>query len=71
MNFMATPQHTPALWVIYKFGSASISQLPYTQFVCSMPPSREDDSKRKDAFSIYTCNLYGHALAQEPLPHGS
>ena len=32
-----------------------------------MPGSREDDN-RKDAFPLY--ELYGHALALEPLPGG-
>ena len=33
-----------------------------------MPGSREEDFKRNNAFSLY--DLYGHALAQEPLPWG-
>ena len=33
-----------------------------------MPESREEDFKRTNAFLIY--DLYGHALAQEPLPRG-
>ena len=31
-----------------------------------MHGSREEDFKRNNAFSLY--DLYGHALAQEPLP---
>ena len=31
-----------------------------------MPGSREDDFKRNNAFSL--CDLYDHALAQEPCP---
>ena len=31
-----------------------------------MPGSREEDFKKNNAFSLY--DLYGHALAQEPLP---
>ena len=34
-----------------------------------MPGSREEDLKRNNAFLLY--DLYGLALAQEPLPHGS
>ena len=33
-----------------------------------MPESREEDFKRNYAFSLY--DLYGHTLAQEPLPRG-
>ena len=33
-----------------------------------MPGSREEDFKKNNAFSLY--DLYGHALAQEPLPGG-
>ena len=35
----------------------------------SMLRSREEDFERNNAFSLY--DLYGHALAQEPLPRGS
>ena len=31
-----------------------------------MPVSREEDFYRKNAFPLY--DLYGHALAQEPMP---
>ena len=37
--------------------------------VCSMPGSREEDFNRTIIFSLY--DLYGHTLAQEPLPRGS
>ena len=33
-----------------------------------MPGCREEDFKKNNAFSLY--DLYGHALAQEPLPRG-
>ena len=33
-----------------------------------MPGSREEDFQRNNAFSLY--DLYGLALAQEPLPRG-
>ena len=33
-----------------------------------MPGSREEDFKKNNAFSLY--DLYGHTLAQEPLPWG-
>ena len=33
-----------------------------------MPSSREEDLKKNNAFTLY--DLYGHALAQEPLPRG-
>ena len=31
-----------------------------------MPRTGEEDFKRNNAFTLY--DLYGHALAQEPLP---
>ena len=34
-----------------------------------MPGSREEDCLRNNEVSLY--DLYGHALAQEPLPRGS
>ena len=34
-----------------------------------MPDSKEEDLLRNNVFSFY--DLYGHALAQEPLPRGS
>ena len=33
-----------------------------------MPGSKEEDFERNNAFSLY--DLYGHALAQVPLPRG-
>ena len=35
-----------------------------------MPDSREEDISRNNAYLLYTCNLYGHALAQELLSLG-
>ena len=66
---MATPQHTPALWVIYKFGSASISQLPYTQF--SVPCLRVEKTILKEKMHFQYIQVTWSRPSPEPLPHGS
>ena len=57
-----------AFSLLYKFvGSLTTSLYPH--FVCSVHGSREEDFHRNNSFSLY--NLYGHTLAQEPLPQRS
>ena len=55
---------------IYNFGRPFHGHHHYTSSLSeTMPRSRAEDFYRNNTFSLY--DLYGYALAQEPLPWGS
>ena len=63
------PSKEPLVITLTIFIDPSLIIIIYSYFVCSMPGRIEEDFKRNNVCSRYT--LYGHALAQEPLPQGS